>query len=336
MSNSAPNAPTLVGPLGSVTIDYANIQRFSWIFTDPDVGDSQSQFDLQVRVVGAPAWVGITSSTPNNFYDFPAVTFTTANYEWQVRTYDALGAVGPWSASSFFSAATAPTSLTITAPTSGATVNALPAFTWSTPAQTDYQVRRCRDIAGVIDTTTIYYDSGDVIDAVTRSVNVSLLTNNRNEWLQVRVKNGGLWSAWVGVKVLVSYIQPSPGTVVVVANSTTASLEITTTPAAVGSGEPTPISVDIYIREVGTSGVGDRVKAGLFPSGLWIWWTPASGKSYEVRSLTTGDNGAQRWSTLTYDHIFDGGSPVDIPIVFILDGGSPTTVFSNIVDGGAP
>lgn len=336
MTNSAPNAPVLQSPLGSVTIEFAIPQRFSWIFTDPDVGDSQSQFDLQIRVVGASSWVGISGTTPNNFYDFPAGTFVAANYEWQVRTYDALGAVGPWSASSFFTAATAPTTLTITSPTSGATVNALPSLVWSTPSQTDYQIRRCRDVAGVIDTTTLYYDSGDVVSVATRSVPIPLLTNNRYEWLQIRVKNGGLWSAYVSVRVLVSYIQPSPGTVVVVANTTLAALEITTAPAAVGAGEPTPISVDIYIREVGTSGVGDRVKAGLFPSGLWIWMAPASGKQYEVRSLTTGDNGAQRWSTLVYDHIFDGGSAAAAGTVILLDGGSPTTIFAKIVDGGAP
>lgn len=336
MAYSAPNAPTLSSPIGSVTIDYSAVQQFSWVFSDSAVGDTPSQFDLQYRVVGAGSWILISQTTPNSFYNFPAGTLTANNYEWQVRNYDAIGLVGPWSSSSFFTAATAPSSLTITAPLSGATVNALPVFTWSTPAQTDYQVRRCRDIAGVIDTTTVYYDSGDVVDSVSRTVNVSLPTNNRYEWIQVRVESGGLWSAWVGVKVFVSYIQPSPGTVLVTLSNSNASLVITTTAAAVGGGEPTPISVDIYIRAVGTTGYGDRVAAKLTPTGVWPFWTPASGVSYEARTLTTGSNGAQRWSSVVFTHIFDGGTAVAPGTAIALDGGNASTVFTNTVDGGTP
>ena len=336
MTNAAPNAPTLNSPIGAVTIDYALLQRFSWTFSDPDVGDSQSKYDLQYRVVGAGSWTTITETTPNNFYDMPAATLSTNNYEWQVRTYDALGVVGPFTSSSFFSAATAPSTLSITVPTSGGTVSASSTFTWSTPSQTSYQVRRCRDIAGVVDTATVYSDTGEVVDAPTRSITLSFDTNNRNEWLQVRIKLAGLWSAWVGIRVLVSYTQPSPGTVAVVADDTLASLSITTTAAVVGGGEPTPISIDLYIREAGTSGYGTRVAAAIFPTGVFLWHTPAHGVQYEVRSLTTADNGTQRWSTLVFEHIYDGSTPVPGVWVIDLDGGTPSTVFAKTVDGGSP
>jgi hypothetical protein len=332
VTNVAPNAPTLVAPLGSVTIDYANVQRFSWTFSDPDTGDSQSKYELQYRVVGDTSWITVTETTPNNFYDFPAATFGAHNYEWQVRTYDSLGVVGPWSSSSFFTAATAPSTLSITAPISNATVNALPTFTWSTPTQTDYQIRRCKDISGVIDTGTLYYDSGAVTDAVTRSVSVTMETSPRWEWIQVRIKLAGIWSAYVSVRVYASYSLPLPGVVVVVANETTASLEITTSIDSIPG--PTPISLELYVREIGTTGDGDRVYAEVSPTGLYIWWTPASGKDYEIRSRTTADNGAQRWSALFFNLVYDGGLATPGVREIYIDGGSATAVSSNLIDGG--
>ena len=335
MANTAPNAPALVAPISSVVLDYAFTQRFSWNFSDPDAGDSQSAFDLQYRVL-AGAWTTISQTTPNNFYDMPAATLTTASYEWQVRTYDSIGVVGPWSASSFFSAATAPSTLSITAPTSGATVGVLPTFTWSTPSQSSYELRRCRDLAGAVDTSTVYWDSGEVIGVATRSASITMDTNNRYEWLQVRVKNAGLWSAWVGIRVLVSYVQPSPGLVSVTASDTLGCLIITTTAATVLGGEPTPISTDVYVRIAGTSGFGDRIAKAIFPTGSFNWWVPVSGVQYEVRSLTLADNGTTRWSAVTVVHIIDGSTAVPAAWNLTLDGGAPTTVFANNVDGGTP
>lgn len=336
MANVAPNASLIGGPLGGIVLDLALPQRATWGFSDADVGDSQSAYDLQYRIVGAPTWTTVSATTANGYHDFAAGTFTADNFEWQVRTYDALGVVGPWTASSFFTAAVSPASLSITAPTSGATVAASATFTWVTPSQTNYQVRKVRDIGGVPDTATIYYDSGDVVDVPTRSVTLTFPTNNRYEHLQVCIKDGGAWSAWVSIRVLASYIQPSPGTLVVTADDGAASLLITTTAAAVGVGEPTPVSIDIYIKVSGTSGYGDRLASGRAPTGEWTWHTPAHGITYEVRTLTTGDNGAQRWSSAVFVHIFDGGGAVAAAWTISLDGGGASTVFANTVDGGSP
>jgi hypothetical protein len=336
MSNTAPNAPTLTAPISSVTVDYANIQRFSWIFSDPDVGDSQSQFDLQYRIIGAGSWTTVSATTPNNFYDLPAATLTANNYEWQVRTYDSIGVVGPWSASSFFTAATAPSTLSITAPASGATVSAAPTLIWSTPSQTSYQIQRVRDIAGTPDLTTIYSDTGEIIASAVRSVALAMDTNNRYEWIRIRIKSAGLWSSWVSIRVLVSYTQPSPGTITAAGDDSTGSLLITTTAAAVGGGEPTPIFVDIYVRVAGTTGFGNRIATNQFPTGIFRWYAPISGVTYEVRSLTTADNGTQRWSASIFVHFFDGGTPVAPVWTILLDGGLPATVFANNVDGGTP
>ena len=333
---AAPYSPSILGPTGSSTIDYAAVQRFSWIYSNADPTDTQSAFDLQYRIAGAGLWTTISATTPNNFYDLPAATLSANNYEWQVRNYDSVGLVGPWCSSSFFTAATAPTDPAITTPTSGATVSANLTFTWSATTQTDYQVRKIRDVGGTPDPLTIYYDSGDVVNAAIRSVVLSMPINNRSEWLQVRIKSAGVWSNWVSIRVLASYVQPSPGTLTVAIDNTRGALVVTTTAAAVGGGEPTPIYIDVYVKVLGASGYGDRLATMITPTGIWTWYTPASGVTYEIRTLTTGDNGAQRWSSTVFVHIFDGGGAVPAAWAISADGGIATTAFTNIIDGGTP
>lgn len=207
--NNPPNAPTLTGPATGVTLDGTATQRFSWTFSDSDPGDSQSAFDLRYSSDSGATWTTVSATSPNGFLDIAGGTLADGDYEWQVRTYDSLGVAGSWSASSFFTAATPSAGPTITAPTSGATVDTSP-FTvaWSFPTQQGYQVRRVADIAGSADTTTVFYDSGQVLDVNARSLDVAFETDGRYEHVQVRVKSGGLWSDWADVRVQVSYTAP--------------------------------------------------------------------------------------------------------------------------------
>jgi hypothetical protein len=258
--NSAPNAPPLNSPATNQPIDRGIVQRFAWTFSDPDPGDSQSAFDLQYRLVGAGTWTTVSGATPNAFYDFAASTFTAGNYEWQVRTYDSQGVVGPFSASSFFTAATAPPAPTITAPVNGSTVQATATLTWSAPNQTDYQIRRVADNAGSADTSTVYYDSGDVVDGVTRSVSVAFPTNNRWEHVQVRIKNAGLWSTWADARVQVSFTPPTVAAFTMSADPATATRTLTITNPAPGTGVPATAYNDVYVRTAASSTVLDTYR----------------------------------------------------------------------------
>jgi len=330
---ASPNAPALTAPIASIVIDLGITQRFSWTFSDPDPGDTQSQYDLRYRVVGAGSWTDTTETTPNNFRDIAGATFTAADFEWQVRTYDALGADGPYSASEFFTAAAAPSTPTITAPTVDATISNTATLSWSAPSQTDYQARRVADNAGSPNTAIVYFDTGEITSVPLRTLNVAFEINNRYEHVQLRVKNAGLWSAYATARVFVSYTSVAPGTVSVTADSTTASLEVTTVAGAVVGAAPTPVSVDIYVRETSVRGYGQRMAAALVPGGVWRWWTPASGIDYGVRTLTLGSNGSTTWSVLIPNLIYDGGSPDSVPTKN-LDGGSPTSIPTKIIDGG--
>lgn len=290
--NVAPNAPTITAPTGATVIDRALTQQFSWTFSDTDPGDHQSAYDIQYRVVGAGSWTTVSNTSTNQFHNFAGATFAAGDYEWQVRNYDSLGVVGPYSASSFFTAADKPATPTITAPPNAGTVPAAAqTVTWSAPNQTSYQVRTVADNAGSPDTATVYSDTAEVVDAAARSRSVTFPVNGRYEHVQVRVKYSGLWSDWASNRVLVSYTPPTVPTFTLTANNTAGTLAVAITNPAPGVGVPTTLYNDVYVND----GTGELRKAsGVATNGTWTYYTPVSGFDYttsNVRVVAIGDNG---------------------------------------------
>lgn len=293
--NVAPNAPTLTAPTGGVSIDRGATNRFSWVFSDPDSPDSQSAYDLRYRVVGAPAWTTVSGTTAA-FRDFPGGTFTANNFEWQVRTTDALGLVGPWSASAFFTAADTPAGPSITDPVNGQTIpSSSYTVAWSTASQDSYQLRRVADSAGAADTATVYFDSGEVVGPLTRSRLVTFETNGRWEHVQVRTRVSGLWSAWASVRVNVSYTAPATPTIAVVADSPKGAISVQATHPTPAGGQPTVTSIDVYRREAAT-GDGIRVAAAWGATQVFEDWAVASGVSYAYRVKANGANNVSSFS----------------------------------------
>jgi hypothetical protein len=309
--NTAPNAPLLVSPVGGVTIDRGVLQRFDWDFSDPDGGDSQSKYDLQYRAVGATTWTALTGTTPNTFHDFAAGTFAAGDYEWQVRTYDAAGLVGPYSASGFFTAATPPAGPTITDPVNGQTVGQTPyTVVWSYPTQEAYQLRTVADNAGVADPTIVYTDTGIVESTTVRSRSVGFPVNNRNEHVQVRVRDAGLWSPYTSVRVLVSYTPPAVPTAVVLASNSAGAISVSITNPTPAAGEPSVAYNDVLRRQTAVGGDGIRIAANKAANGTHIDFTPASGVDYEYAVRAVADNGTASTSawlagTSTPDNITD-------------------------------
>lgn len=294
--NEAPTAPTQRTMVGGVTVSTGSANRAAWTFNDPNAGDSQSKFNLYYRVVGDPAWITVTRTTPNSWYDFAAGTLDAADYEWQVEAYDAGGLLSPRTASAFFTAADPPDGPSITAPINGATVEQQATVVWSAPAQTSYQLRRVADSSGVAVTGTVYFDTGEVTEPLTRSLAVEFETNARTEHVQVRVKSGGLWSVWVDVLVEVSYTPPPTPTVTLYVDPATASLlAMIANPEPVGA-DPAAAYNDVYVTE---GGVEERRATQLATNSSWRYWTPISGADYEhaIRVVAVAANGTTASST---------------------------------------
>ena len=232
-SNQPPDTPPIITPTGGVSIDRSLPQRFRWNFSDPNPSDSQSKFEIRYRVVGDPSWTTIGPVTsPNTFHDVAGGTFTADDFEWQVSVYDVLGEQSAWSASSFFTAADPSGAPSITSPTDGSTIaTSVATVTWSAPSQQSYELRRVADDSGSPDTTTVYFDTGEeVASASTRALDVAFPVNNRWEHIQVRVKDGGLWTDWGSVRVEVAYTPPETPAVAVAAyqvDGVDAALQIT-------------------------------------------------------------------------------------------------------------
>ncbi len=208
--NLPPNAPNQLFPIVGEAINGGVSNALTWTFSDPDTGDSQSRYDLQIRLQGSSTnTVDTNSTTTNEFYSLPASALTEGNWEWRVRTYDSQGAIGAWTGWEPFRVNLTPDTPTITAPVTPFIISADSALvTWSVPDQDSYQLRKVADAAGSPVTTTVYYDTGTVASSSTRGRTVDFPTNGRFEHIQMRVYEGGLWSGWASIRVSVSYTAP--------------------------------------------------------------------------------------------------------------------------------
>jgi hypothetical protein len=291
-----PNAPTLTTPVNTAVIDRSITNRFSWTFSSPASSDRQTSFELTWRNAANTSSGTITGTTPNAYVDVAGGTFPLdSTLQWQVRTTGKYGIWGPKSAAFFFSAADHPTGPTITAPTAGGTVNQSDHIDWSVTAQDAYQVRRLGDTAGSADTGTVYFDTGEVTDGLSRSLTIDFETNNRYEHIQVRVKVSGVWSNWSDVRVLVSYTPPPGADVAVYLGADEASIDVVYSVPDPAGGQPPATSVDIYYS---TDGGDTRTHYwGDMPiSGTVTYPVPASGVDYVFKVTARADNGTQNGS----------------------------------------
>lgn len=290
--NTAPNAPT--GLSTAAVLDRTVTQRLPWTFSDPNTGDTQSKADLQWRTNASGttgAWQAVTVTAPTAYWDAPAATFPAGGIEWQVRTYDAQGVVGPWSASAFFTASTAPATPTITAPVSGATIpTSAVTLVLSEPNLDSFDWRVLGDANGSPDLTKVLNVGGTVADPSARSVTVTGLANGTTVHLQVRVAYQGLKSTWADSRNPVSYTPPPAPTVTVVGNDATGALLVTTTNPAPTGTQPAVSAVEVWVDD----GDGlERRKADLAPNTTWAYLLPVSGRDYtgHVRLTAVAVNG---------------------------------------------
>lgn len=98
--NSAPNAPTSLSPTGDVVVPTLTPQ-FSGAFSDPDVGDTMSGYQMQAYTdVDALLWdsgtIASTTTISSTYAGSTALGYGTF-YKWKVRAKDASGTWGPYS-----------------------------------------------------------------------------------------------------------------------------------------------------------------------------------------------------------------------------------------------
>lgn len=95
--NTAPQAPS---GLTRANYDATEAAAYTWKHNDTDAGDSQSAYQLQIRLNGAGADLVDTGyvSSPTSSHSLAGGTLTNGNtYQWRVRTKDQAGVESPWS-----------------------------------------------------------------------------------------------------------------------------------------------------------------------------------------------------------------------------------------------
>lgn len=289
--NSPPNAPILTQ---HANFDATMAQTFQWTFSDPNQGDSQSAFQLQIVDVGTGQTVVDTGKVAgtSQSYTLPAGTLQNGKqYQWRVTTWDQQNAQSPWSSYSTFETAAAP-SVSITSPAAGGTVatsSVTAQWSYSDPAgnqQATYQVI-LQDANNVI-----LWDSGQQTDSQgnARALTVGYtLANNTTYKLVVNVTNAkGIQATSATVTFSTSFTPPAVPTVTATPQNGFIRLAVTN-PTPSGS-QPTVAYNDIYRREAGDS-TWTRIATGLPNNGTYDDYAVASGKQYQYKVTAVGNNG---------------------------------------------
>ncbi|AJY73854.1 DNRLRE domain-containing protein [Paenibacillus beijingensis] len=194
--NKAPNAPTSLNPGSTSSSTPTRVVTnpvLKWTFSDPDAGDAQSAYQVQIfngsTLVKDSGWVTTSLSS----YSVPSSLLArNTTYNWKVRTKDKKGAISGYSAAYYIKINNLPIA-SITSYTDGQqlTDNVL-SFTW-TYSDTDGQAESNYQILGSQNNwASIGYDSGVKSGSATSFTTPPLASGTWS--FKILVKDGIEWS----------------------------------------------------------------------------------------------------------------------------------------------
>lgn len=271
--------PTPTSPVGGTTLNRHETIRFNWTHNSPF---TQTKFELRYRVKGTSSWTTIQNNTNNRFYDLPAGTLSTNEYEWQVRTTSEYDFVSPWSLTQIFNAAETTPSPVFIKPTNGTTVEISDLHVeWTSVDQYQYEFELLDNNNNVVwSDARISTNQGLIVE--------NILENNRSYRLRLRVnQQGNFFSPWVQITINVDYTQPARPILNIIPDQDNANLLIRVNNPPPTGTEPRPTHQALYKRELG----GSWIKlANLLPNSEYIDYAVASGQQYEYRVTVYADN----------------------------------------------
>lgn len=311
--NSDPTAPTITSPTDGEVKDVAEVLPVVWTFNDPDAGDTQGAYSLrkQIGTGSYSYWNGSVFTASESAATKISSSGTThtissswgadgdANHKYAIKTWDAADA-GPSDWDEVYVTPSAQDNPTVTAIT---TVTA-PTYnvTWTVATQTKYRVKVYDDSGGSPVTSTVFYNSGIQVSAVT-SHTTPFPDNNVTRHVGVQTWNDeGLLSDEDTEQLAVEY--PSPPTPTV-SMSTTGSesgvIWVSINNPTPGGGETVTDSNEVYRRVASEGGDGIRIAEGVAEDGGFNDYGPLSEVVYQYRARAinagsgTGTYGA--WTT---------------------------------------
>ena len=325
-SNDAPNAPTLVSPPDGSFVNIAAGQRFNFNFSDIDPGDFQSAFDFEYTADSGATWTTVSKDALSGFgslpfLDFAAGTFSDGvAYQWRVRTYDSYGAQGPWSSTFSFTGAAVPGAPTILTPISDEVIgDSTVDLTWSGGSQDGWEARLVGDIAGSPDLSSVFWDSGEILDG-TLEVLVALDETGVTRHLQVRRLFDSLWSDWADVRFSADFDKPPAPSLTLSTNDDPPTITVYFTIPATVVGELDTCYNDL-LMSIGAGRTWVRVATKLSLNAQWVYWLPACGLTYLFRPVAYSHAGSYEYGDPVVVAFVDEGSPAYLPP--LIPGGSP-------------
>lgn len=207
----APNAPTALSPSGGVYITGEPV-TLSWQHNPTD-STLQTKFEVQWRLVGAPAWTSsgeVASSTQAGVLTPP----DSGVVEWQVRTWGQHADPSPWSATSSFTLTTRPVVTIVVPPDGGTYESSELVVQWNyfhaegNPQGQYYIELREGGLAGPVleigENPPFHGD--DTTWTATRVVE-----DTKTYAIRMRVReSSGIWSDWATSVFSVTYPGPTP------------------------------------------------------------------------------------------------------------------------------
>lgn len=204
--NLAPTAPVLTP---RANFDATASATFAWTFADPNAGDTQSAYELEIEDVSDSS-VDFDSGKTTSATSSRAVTGgtlgNTKSFRWRVRVWDFLDTVSPWSEWGTFSTSAGGT-VTVTDPATDNLTTVVTdevQITWSVSGTTQaaYRVILTRN-----DTGATVSDTGWIASVATQLLVTSMVSGVEHT-VSVQVRNAGLVVSGVGTRK----ITPNYGT----------------------------------------------------------------------------------------------------------------------------
>lgn len=277
--NLAPNAPTLTT---KSNYDATQAATFAWTFSDPNAGDTQSAYQLQIVDVSDGS-VDVDTGKVTSGTSSRSVTGGTLvngkSYQWRVATWDALDAAGPYSTYGTFSTSAGGT-VTITNPAADNPVGVNTddyTIQWSVSGTTQaaYRVVVTRTSTGATLVNTGY------VTSTATSYNVAGMLTGVEYTVAVTVRNAALVESGTGTrKITPDYDNVPQPTVSVTPATSGECIAISVTNPAPTGDNPSATSNQILRRRADSTGNYTAI-ATISPDSSYDDYAVASGVTYE-------------------------------------------------------
>jgi hypothetical protein len=321
--NAAPLAPTWATPEDNAVRDETATLPVSWVFNDPDDGDTQSAYALKRTIGGtttyynaaAGTWSGteVKNTSTTEGVTLPATWGADGDVVGlAVKTWDAIDTEGVYGATLTVTGSTK-VNPTLTAPTDAGTITtSRVTATWTATEQTAYRLRV------LTSADVVLYDSGKVTSTIkTVEAPVDLADGLTGAKVEVRAwNNDDLESSTDTHTFTVDFVEPATPTYELSVSTNGGFIQLDITDPTPTGSQPTVTAHDVYVRvaaggrqdgERPVGGDGIRIAADITTP--FLDYAAASGIDYEYRTLAKADNG-----TSVFGAWYSDSTPIDIDV----------------------